>query len=92
MLGILYESFIHPVTILMSLPPASVGALLSLDLFRLVVSRVLTLFTIPVTYVYMERLSEWLSGTGRSRRPPLISRDHSLGPAGNYPRPATGHD
>src|SRR5262249_2486343 len=32
-LGILYESFIHPVTILMSLPPASVGALLALQLF-----------------------------------------------------------
>jgi multidrug efflux pump subunit AcrB len=181
-LGILYESFIHPVTILMSLPPASVGALLSLQLFGfdlsviaiiglimligivkknaimmidfalervrhehksaeeaiyeaavlrfrpimmttmaaifgilpialgigagaelrqplgvavvggLVVSQLLTLFTIPVTYVYMERLSEWLSGTGRSRRPSPISRDHSLVPAGNHPRPATGHD
>src|SRR5213076_787771 len=32
-LGILYESFIHPVTILMSLPPASVGALAFLWLF-----------------------------------------------------------
>jgi multidrug efflux pump subunit AcrB len=32
-LGILYESFIHPLTILMSLPPASVGALLCLLLF-----------------------------------------------------------
>jgi multidrug efflux pump subunit AcrB len=32
-LGILYESFIHPITILMSLPPASVGALLCLMLF-----------------------------------------------------------
>src|SRR6202034_1622533 len=32
-LGILYESFIHPITILMSLPPASVGALACLELF-----------------------------------------------------------
>jgi hydrophobe/amphiphile efflux-1 (HAE1) family protein len=32
-LGILYESFIHPITILMSLPPASVGALIFLQLF-----------------------------------------------------------
>jgi hydrophobe/amphiphile efflux-1 (HAE1) family protein len=32
-LGILYESFIHPITILMSLPPASVGALLCLLVF-----------------------------------------------------------
>ena len=58
----------------------------------LVVSQVLTLFTIPVTYVYMEWLSEWLSGTGRSRRLSPISRDHSLVPAGHHPRPATGHD
>jgi multidrug efflux pump subunit AcrB len=179
-LGILYESFIHPVTILMSLPPASVGALLSLEIFGfdlsviaiiglimligivkknaimmidfalervrqehktaeeaiyeasvlrfrpimmttmaailgilpiaigvgagselrqplgvavvggLVVSQALTLFTIPVTYIYMERLSEWLSGSGRY--PSAIARDHSLVPAGNYPRPAVGHD
>src|SRR5207302_9258896 len=156
-LGILYESFIHPITILMSLPPAAVGALLFLWLlgfeltviaiiglimligivkknaimmidfalererhegmsaedaiyeaailrFRpimmttmaailgvlpiaigigtgsdlrqplgvavvggLVVSQALTLFTIPVTYLYMERFAEWL---GRSRRRP----------------------
>ncbi|MBV8776619.1 MAG: efflux RND transporter permease subunit, partial [Alphaproteobacteria bacterium] len=32
-LGVLYESFIHPITILLSLPPASVGALLCLMLF-----------------------------------------------------------
>ena len=33
-LGILYESFIHPLTILSTLPSAGVGALLSLLLFR----------------------------------------------------------
>jgi len=32
-LGILYESFIHPVTILSGLPPAGLGALLTLTLF-----------------------------------------------------------
>jgi hydrophobe/amphiphile efflux-1 (HAE1) family protein len=32
-LGVLYESFIHPFTIILSLPSASVGALLSLKLF-----------------------------------------------------------
>ncbi len=32
-LGILYESFIHPVTILSSLPSAGVGALLTLQMF-----------------------------------------------------------
>ena len=180
-LGILYESFIHPVTILMSLPPATVGALLCLQLFGfdlsviaiiglimligivkknaimmidfalervrnehksaeeaiyeaavlrfrpimmttmaaifgilpiaigfgagselrqplgvagvggLVVSQALTLFTIPVTYVYMERLSEWLSGSERRRRLSTIGSDHSLVRAGNYPLPAVIH-
>ncbi len=33
-LGILYESLVHPMTILLSLPPASVGAILALMLFR----------------------------------------------------------
>jgi hydrophobe/amphiphile efflux-1 (HAE1) family protein len=32
-LGVLYESFVHPATILLSLPPATVGALLALKLF-----------------------------------------------------------
>ena len=33
-LGILYESLVHPLTILLSLPPASVGAMLALMLFK----------------------------------------------------------
>ena len=34
-LGILYESFIHPITILSGLPSAGFGALVTLMLFRL---------------------------------------------------------
>ena len=34
-LGVLYESFIHPVTILSGLPSAGIGAVLTLMLFRL---------------------------------------------------------
>ena len=37
-LGVLYESYIHPVTILSTLPSAGVGALLALMLFRLDIS------------------------------------------------------
>jgi hydrophobe/amphiphile efflux-1 (HAE1) family protein len=171
-LGILYESFIHPITILMSLPPASVGALIFLRSFGfdlsvmaiiglimligivkknaimmvdfalerlrqghksaeeaifeaatlrfrpimmttmaallgalpiaigvgagsefrrplgvavvggLVVSQVLTLFTIPVTYLYMERISERL---GRIGRRPRRQSGRTLDPAGNRP-------
>ena len=32
-LGVLYESFVHPITILSTLPSAGVGALLALELF-----------------------------------------------------------
>src|SRR5207253_6304182 len=34
-LGVLYESYIHPLTILSTLPSAGVGAILALLLFRL---------------------------------------------------------
>jgi hydrophobe/amphiphile efflux-1 (HAE1) family protein len=165
-LGVLYESFVHPITILMSLPPASFGALLCLLLFGfdlsviaiiglimligivkknaimmidfalerrrneqksaeeaiyeaatlrfrpimmttmaaicgtlpiafaigsgaelrqplgiavvggLIVSQALTLFTIPVTYLYMDRLSDWAAGLAGRRtapaRPPAL--------------------
>src|SRR5262249_38248061 len=33
-LGVLYESFVHPITILSTLPSAGVGALLALMLFK----------------------------------------------------------
>jgi len=177
-LGILYESFIHPITILMSLPPASVGALAFLWLFGfdlsviaiigllmligivkknaimmidfalerrrqehmsaeeaiyeaavlrfrpimmttmaaifgimpiaigigagselrqplgvavvggLVVSQLLTLYTIPVTYLYMERFSEWVGRVGRRRRPGTIPHDHAVVPANRFPPPS----
>ena len=34
-LGILYESFIHPITIISGLPSAGIGAILTLMLFRM---------------------------------------------------------
>jgi len=34
-LGVLYESYIHPLTILSTLPSAGVGAILALLIFRL---------------------------------------------------------
>src|SRR5205823_12649576 len=37
-LGILYESYIHPITILSTLPSAGVGAILALMLFRVELS------------------------------------------------------
>ncbi|MGC2202619.1 MAG: hypothetical protein WA633_21095 [Stellaceae bacterium] len=55
----------------------------------LVVSQALTLLTIPVTYLYMERFSEWL---GRFTRPRRRAPDHALVPAGNHPRPVIVHE
>jgi multidrug efflux pump len=37
-LGVLYESYIHPLTILSTLPPAGIGALLALELFHVELS------------------------------------------------------
>jgi len=34
-LGVLYESYIHPITILSTLPSAGVGALLTLLIFHI---------------------------------------------------------
>src|SRR5207253_1084887 len=74
-LGILYESYIHPLTILSTLPSAGVGAILALLLCRndlsvialigiiivggLLLSQLLTLYTTPVVYLYLDRFSLW---------------------------------
>ncbi len=43
LLGVLYESYIHPITILAGLPSAAVGALLTLALFRMDLSIIATI-------------------------------------------------
>jgi multidrug efflux pump len=170
-LGILYESFVHPITILSSLPSAGVGAVLALNLFHfdlsviavigvilligivkknaimmidfaleverrdhksskdaayeacllrfrpilmttmaamlgglplalgtgtgselrrplgitivggLLVSQLLTLYTTPVIYVYMDRLSLWLNKLRGRSKASISSRPAALGPA-----------
>jgi HAE1 family hydrophobic/amphiphilic exporter-1 len=35
----------------------------------LLVSQALTLFTTPVIYLYLDRLSHWLSGSGKAKPP-----------------------
>jgi hydrophobic/amphiphilic exporter-1 (mainly G- bacteria), HAE1 family len=37
----------------------------------LIVSQALTLFTTPVVYLYLDRLSEWFSGRRRERAPEI---------------------
>src|SRR5436190_1198828 len=95
-LGILYESYIHPITILSTLPSAGVGALLALMAFRtefsiialigvilligivggLIVSQLLTLYTTPVVYLYLDRFRLWCGRVrpGRGRGAALEAR------------------
>jgi predicted RND superfamily exporter protein len=60
----------------------------------LVVSQALTLFTIPVTYIYMDRLSDWLTRLavwrrrGKTPRAAGSRSDHALVPAGHHAPPA----
>src|SRR5262249_10774836 len=54
----------------------------------LVVAQVLTLYTIPVTYIYMERFSEGIGHFGRRRRAGTIPHDHSVVVANRFPPPA----
>jgi hypothetical protein len=105
-LGMLYESTIHPLTIISTLPSAGLGALLTLMLFGmpldvigiiggvplmlgtgtgseirqplgyaivggLLVSQLLTLFTTPIVYIYMDRVNGWLYGRPSLRSPDI---------------------
>jgi multidrug efflux pump len=40
----------------------------------LIVSQMLTLFTTPVVYIYIDRLRLWLASVRAHARPPVVSR------------------
>jgi HAE1 family hydrophobic/amphiphilic exporter-1/multidrug efflux pump len=56
----------------------------------LLVSQVLTLFTTPVVYLYLDRLSLWLQGRRGATGGPHADIARSLATFGPLPRPATG--
>jgi HAE1 family hydrophobic/amphiphilic exporter-1 len=56
----------------------------------LLVSQVLTLFTTPVVYLYLDRLSLWLQGGRGAAGGPHADIARSLATIGPLPRPATG--
>jgi hydrophobic/amphiphilic exporter-1 (mainly G- bacteria), HAE1 family len=41
----------------------------------LIVSQALTLFTTPVIYLYLDRVSHWLSGSKTAKAPPKAQRE-----------------
>jgi HAE1 family hydrophobic/amphiphilic exporter-1 len=51
----------------------------------LIVSQALTLFTTPVVYLYLDRLSNWFSGWGRSEDTDL---DHPTSEQGSIKQAA----
>jgi HAE1 family hydrophobic/amphiphilic exporter-1 len=44
----------------------------------LIVSQALTLFTTPVIYLYLDQLSNWLTGRGRSETMPTYPFHNTL--------------
>src|SRR5205807_943287 len=72
-LGVLYESVVHPLTILSTLPSGGAGAELRQPLGiaivgGLILSQLLTLYTTPVVYLYLDRFRLWSKRVLRTRR------------------------
>jgi HAE1 family hydrophobic/amphiphilic exporter-1 len=66
-LGILYESFIHPITILSGLPAAGVGALLTLILFKMDLSVIAIIGVIMLVPLHSDYDSLVLGSRGEER-------------------------
>ncbi len=49
----------------------------------LLVSQILTLYTTPVIYLYLDRLQRWLSPKRRTRMPTLAARMDEVAQAGD---------
>jgi len=86
-LGILYESFIHPLTILSTLPSAGVGALLALslggmDLSVMGIIGIILLIGIVkkngIMLVDFDRLQHWLRRNGRGIRDQKRKDDQAI--------------
>jgi HAE1 family hydrophobic/amphiphilic exporter-1 len=54
----------------------------------LIVSQALTLFTTPVVYLYLDRLSHWLSGSGKAKRAAVVPPVEEAGWIGGERQPA----
>ena len=73
-LGVLYESFVHPITILSTLPSAGVGAILGLLVFNLGLDLIALMRIILLTRIVKKNAMmmidlRWTSSAGEKSRP-----------------------
>ena len=104
-LGVLYESFIHPITILSGLPSAGLGALLTLQLFGLdlnviaIIGIVMLIGIVKKNAIMMidvalhkQRVRRGVAGKSHLRGLPVaLPADHDDDAGGHSRRPADRH-
>src|SRR5207344_3057590 len=76
-LGILYESFIHPITIISGLPSAGIGALLSLMLFNMSLT-VISLIGIVMLVGIVKKNAIMMVDFALERRRVGLSAEHAI--------------
>ncbi len=77
-LGVLYESYVHPITILSTLPSAGVGALLALMLFKTdftIIAFIGVILLIGIVKKNAIMMIDFALDAERTRRPALARRD-----------------
>src|SRR5256886_2867190 len=76
-LGILYESFIHPITIISGLPSAGIGAILTLMLFNIELS-VIAMIGIVMLVGIVKKNAIMMAGFALERRRVGLSAEHAI--------------
>lgn len=76
-LGILYESFVHPITIISGLPSAGIGAILTLMLFRMDMS-VIAMIGIVMLVGIVKKNAIMMVDFAISRRAVGLSAEHAI--------------
>jgi HAE1 family hydrophobic/amphiphilic exporter-1 len=76
-LGILYESFIHPITIISGLPSAGIGAILTLMLFNMELS-VIAMIGIVMLVGIVKKNAIMMVDFARERRRVGLSAEHAI--------------
>src|SRR5207248_2210179 len=77
-LGILYESFVHPITILSGLPAAGLGALLTLTLFKLDLSVIAIIGIVMLIGIVKKNAIMMIDFAIERRKTPGTSADSAI--------------